>query len=438
MTKKNRSSTRQYVFSLVLGLIFMGFGVPGLQADIIDFKDQPRVSSVKVISDTLGRVRWEGKADKTQGNAYVWEVKYYRLKRGKKNAQTFEDAWNKAIKRSVQGTWPKVEEAVEKALELEEPEGYGEVDGFRLRLLYAVIRAHAELGTDPSSAFDDYVAEARSYAKKLQELRRDVIGKQVSKGPFKGVDFGLLHASVLDAYYALGIYYQSQGQLEEAYEKGYLLAKDLAEELYTVTGKQEYLKEYAIPFIERAAEMFTLGEKKDWEKAVEVYELIGKLALKANEIELSESAKMKAARSYIYLGDTGRAERTFKGTIRDFEEYADEAPAKDWLDQGKARSYAAAYTGLGLVSYEKKEYFKALRTFSKALCLFSIDDEERAEALLYAGLCTAKLAKANNQQAAYYYTSGNSYYIELTRTLGHTRAAKQAFQLQAELDSIKP
>ncbi len=148
---------------------------------------------------------------------------------------------------------------------------------------------------------------------------------------------------------------------------------------------------------------------------------------------------MAGARCQVNLGNDAKASSTYQRRIDEYEKrYDNDPPPKGWLTPEKAAVYAAAYTGLGRIASKKGNHFDALKLFVKSLALFSADREERAEALLNAGLTCVELAKQNNKQAEFYYRSGKSYHDELVTTLKDTAAGAKSPDLLTALGAIAP
>ena len=409
-------------------------------------------NELRIVGDTMRRVAWDSKDGKFKGNATPWEVLYYRLQRGKKarQARSLETEWNKVVRSGyTTGSWTKIEKGLEQARSANQAVidnkvgGYKDLHHMNMRLLYLAVRAKAELGEDPSAEFEEYHKANVTYAEGMQEDRSHRAGLKYAgaRGIYKAVDCGSLHSTSVDVFMALATYYRNKNQPNDAYEKGYRLAAELADEIRKGTNNSAYVVKYSVVAQQAAAEMFSEGDKPDWEKAAKAYSTIHKSMISIDKIA-SRRAELNEARCNVQLGGAGvsKAKRVYDAAIKQYEGTinANRPPVKGWLTAQLAAYYAAAYTGMGHINMSQKKHFKALKNFSKSLALFSTDRNERADALLHAGFATVKLAEANDKKAGYYYKSGIGYYYELVKTLEETPAASRAPELSEKLAKIKP
>jgi hypothetical protein len=401
-----------------------------------------------VVADSLKGVFWQSRVGGAMKSASgkIWEVETYKLSRNITGGDKFEEAWNKANNIGVNKSWLRAVDEIKKALDSKVPAGYPDPEGMRLRLLYYKVRALAEAATDEAAvtaAYNEYVDANKKEAETLKKSSNDLLrsGKFVTKGAYKGIDPGLLHSYSIDAAAAVALFYRKSSKPTDAWEKGYSVAADLAQDAFNAFTQNPYVSSYAVPLLKSATEMFLSGIAPDWASAGPAFQRIQDLAAAARDDSTSKWAKMRLARCNLNTGKEADAERVYKEGIEPYEQSRiSGGPGTSgwkWLTPDLASVYAEAANGLGLIALAHKDNFAALKQFSLSVSFFSANREARAEALYWAATVSVRLAKANPaSKSDCYQKAAEAYRDELKLSLTDTEYGRKVDEVDRLIAEI--
>lgn len=393
--------------------------------------------AVDIKALTVSGVIWDAERNRPGIRVKPWDIDIVRY------SGSEMDTFNSLARKLSGGRGGRLIEDANSYIDGEKVSGFSDDQWARDVVLSS--KYFRAMGHFLNNDFGTAVSELESYIKEAEgkifsgsgtvarvSFASKVSGKRVS-------DAGGLNLYYLDALENLGMAYLRSGDAKSANDKAFNPLKELCDELYKSARDKEYY-DWGLRALRKYAN-FAEGTD-DFKGAREAYDEINRIALTregGRPSRASHEASLKVGFMLIREGDTRNAKARFFEAIRNWENAEVDPnrveraapPVRDWINSDVAYLTAGSYTGQGMVlAYEARsrdDWSEAYENFSKALSIFTGDDEIRSMALLGAANACAQLAdqsSGNETAASVYAKLAEKYLSELITLLPKTKAAE--------------